>query len=190
MDDLVADWFTREILPHEAALVRFLRRVWPIADDIHDLRQEVYTHILEAAATSRPHSPKSFLFATTRHLLSDRARRSRIVSIDLMGDLDTLNVLVDEISPERQMGARQQLAQLSDAFNALSDKAREVIWMRKVEDLPQKVIARRLQMTRGAVEKQTSRGMRALADSLFGREVREARDLAHTGQKEEQRHGE
>src|SRR5687767_8924837 len=109
MDESLADWFTREILPHEAALVRFLRRVWPISGDIHDLRQEVYARVLEAAAQSRPHSPKSFLFTITRHLLTDRARRSRIVSIDLLGDLENLNVLVDEVSPERQASARQQL---------------------------------------------------------------------------------
>lgn len=190
MDESLADWFAREILPHEAALVRFLRRAWPLPDDIHDLRQEAYTRILEAAASTRPHSPKSFLFATARHLLADRARRSRIVSIDLLGDLDALNVLVDEVSPERATGARQQLGRLSDALNALSDKAREIVWMRKVEDLPQKEIARRLNMTRGAVEKQVSRGMRTLADSFFGRERSKLSEPTDEEWDEGQHHGE
>ena len=39
MDEHVDAWFAREILAHEEALVRYLQRCWPHADDIHDLRQ-------------------------------------------------------------------------------------------------------------------------------------------------------
>ena len=56
-------WFQREVLPHEAALLRYLRRTWRQQDEIHDLRQEIYARVYEAAAKSRPQSAKSFLFA-------------------------------------------------------------------------------------------------------------------------------
>lgn len=189
MDESLADWFAREILPHEAALLRFLRRAWPIADDIYDLRQEAYTRVVEAAARARPHSPKSFLFTTARHMLADRARRNRIVSIDLVGDLDALNVLVNELTPERHTSARQQLARLMRAFNTLSSKAREVVWMRKVEDMSQKDIASRLGISDSAVAKHVSRGVRALADATYGCEQDQVND-AEDGVSEEQDHGE
>src|SRR5690606_8203274 len=34
------DWFTHEILVHEAALQHFLARRWPHRDEVADLRQE------------------------------------------------------------------------------------------------------------------------------------------------------
>jgi hypothetical protein len=44
---------------HEAALVRYLTRVWPSRSEIHDLRQEAYVRVYEAAKESRLHAPKS-----------------------------------------------------------------------------------------------------------------------------------
>jgi DNA-directed RNA polymerase specialized sigma24 family protein len=41
-------WFIREILAHEAALMRFMRRVWPDQAEVEDLRQEVYVKVYEA----------------------------------------------------------------------------------------------------------------------------------------------
>src|SRR5262245_29432256 len=128
MGESLEDWFVRDVLCHEAALLRFFRRTWPnLADDVQDLCHETYLRVFEAAAAARPHSARSFLFATARHLMVDRVRRSRIVSMDLIEDLDALNLLVDEVSPERRLTARQQLQQLSVAFNGLPAKCREVV---------------------------------------------------------------
>src|SRR5687767_4284620 len=121
MDDSLEEWFATEILAHEAALMRYLRRVWPHAADIPDLRQDIYVRVYESARKSRPSLPRAFLFATTRNLLIDRIRRSRIVSIELTQDLESLHVVVDEISPEQVLNARQQLRRLSDALDSLSN---------------------------------------------------------------------
>ena len=50
-------WFATEILPHEAALMRYLRRAWSRAADIPDLRQEAYARVYESAAKSLPRNP-------------------------------------------------------------------------------------------------------------------------------------
>src|SRR5262245_35402231 len=110
------DWFTREILPHEAALLRYLRRICPNAADIQDIRHDAYVRILESGHRYRPIAPKSLLFQTARRLLIDRMRRNRIVPIDLREDLDGLNVLIDEVTPERRASIRQQLINVSAAF--------------------------------------------------------------------------
>lgn len=161
------DWFKREILVHEAALAGYLRRCWSHPDELHDLRQEIYVRVYEAAGKSRPSQPKSFLFATARHLMTDRLRRSRVVSIEAMGDFESLNVLVDEVSPERWCGGRQTLKQLADAFDRLPDRCREVLWLRRVEELPQKEVAMRLCISEKTVEKHIARAMRLLADHFY-----------------------
>lgn len=161
-------WFAREILVHEEALVHFLRRCWPHREEIHDLRQEVYVRVYEAAGKSVPTAPKSFLFATARHLMTDRLRRSRVVSIETVGDFESINVLIDEVSPERWCGGRQVLKRLADAFDRLPDRCREVIWLRRVEELPQKEVASRLGISEKTVEKHVAKGMRLLADHFHG----------------------
>lgn len=163
------DWFVREILVHERALALFLRRSWPHRDERHDLRQEIYARVYEAASRSRPTAPKAFLFATARHLMTDRLRRSRVVSIEPVGDFESSNVyLIDEVSPERWLGTRQALARLAEALDRLPDRCREVVWLRRVEELPQKGVAERLGISEKTVEKHLAKGMRLLADDLYG----------------------
>lgn len=164
MNDALDAWFVREVLAHEGALMRFLHRNWRDHDEVGDLRQEIYVRIYEAAGNRLPDSPKAFLFATARHLLADRVRRQRIVSITAVGDLEQLNVLKDEIGPDRWLGGRQTLQRLADAIDRLPDRCREVVWLRRVEDLPQKEIARRLGISEKTVEKHIAKGCRMMAN--------------------------
>lgn len=168
MDEGLNDWFVREVLPHEAALMRYLSKKWPWREDMHDLRQEIYVRVFEAAARSRPARPKPFLFSTARHLLVDRARRGRVVSIESMGDVQSLDVLADELTPDRQMHAREELRLLARAYRRLPARCREVVWLRRVAELPQKEVARRLGIGERTVETHLMRGMKVLADTLYG----------------------
>lgn len=180
-------WFVAEILLHEAALTRYLKRVWLNRAEIPDLRQEVYVRVYESAANARPNSPKAFLFATARNLLADRIRRERIVSIDYTQDLDALNVLVDEISPEHRLSARQELRRLADALDGLPDDCRNVIWLRRVKGLSQRETAQRLGIQEGTVESHLCRGIRALARAVFGIGATEAKQVGSAAR--ETRHG-
>lgn len=76
-----------------------------------------------------PGRPRAFLFTTARNLIFDRLRRERIVSIDYTQDIDFLNVLTDEVSPERRLSAREEMMCLSAALDGLSDACRTVIWL-------------------------------------------------------------
>jgi RNA polymerase sigma-70 factor (ECF subfamily) len=167
VNDSLDNWFIREILVHESALTRYLMRSWYRREEIHDLRQDIYMRVYEAAAKARPAMPKSFMFTTARHLMTDRLRRARVVSIDAVGDLDALNVLVDEISPERRLSARQELKHLTEAFDRLPDRCREVVWLRRVEELSQKEVALRMGIGEKTVEKQVAKGMRLIAEYFY-----------------------
>lgn len=168
MTDDLDQWFVNEILPHEAALVRYLRRTWGRADEVPDLRQETYLRVYEAAARSRPRSTKSYLFQTARNLMTDRIRRNRVVSIETMGQLGSLDVLVDELTAEHAASAHQQLQRLATAFETLPPRCREVMWLRRVDGLSQQEVADRLGISAKTVEKHIARGVRLLANALFG----------------------
>jgi RNA polymerase sigma-70 factor (ECF subfamily) len=181
-------WFAAEILPHEAALTRYVRRVWLNAADIADLRQDIYVRVYESAAQGRPQQPKHFLFAIARNLLSDRMRRSRIISIDYTQDLDSLNVLVDEISAEQRLSGQQELRRLVAALGRLSDRSRDAIWLRRIEGLTQREAAERLGLLETTLAGYLSRGLRALAESMFAEETPVPRDNS-SGSQTETEHG-
>jgi RNA polymerase sigma-70 factor (ECF subfamily) len=194
MTEKFETWFAREILVHEAALMRFISRAWLARNEVRDICHEIYVRVLEAAEQHRPSAPKSFLFATARNLLIDRARRHRIVSIDLLQDMDALNVLVDEVTPERAADSLQQLGRLAQCFEKLPARAREVVWLRKVEDMPQKRIAQRLNIAEGTVEAHLVRGVRLLAQLFYAdgsddKRSRHRRDARHEGTHRKDTHG-
>lgn len=178
MDEALDTWFKHEVVIHDAALTRYLRRHWPNLDDVHDLRQETYVRIYESAQVRIPPAPRPFIFKIARRLMIDRFRKQRIVAIDSMGDLDALNVLVvDEISPERDVAAHQELRQLAEALDNLPPKCREVVWMRRIDDLSQKEVAARLGLSEKTVEKHVMKGMKRLIDAVFGETDTEDRQM-------------
>ena len=181
VDKALNSWFACEILVHEAALVRYLKRIWPNHEEVPDLRQEIYVRVYEAARHARPTFPKSFLFSTARHLITDRVRRARVVSIEAAGDLQDSNVLIDDVSPERRVHAREELKQLSNAFGLLPPRCREVVWLRKVDGISQSEVAQRLNISTRTVEFQVQKGMRILAQALFGAGPEHAKSAARRG---------
>lgn len=159
-------WFAREILPLEAELVRYLRRIWRDREELYDLRQEIYVRVYEAAGKSRPHSPRSFLFSTAKHLVTDRVRRSRVLRIDAVGDLEALNLATEDTTPEHELHGRQQLMHLANALSALPPRCREVVWLRRVDELSQKEVASLMKISEKTVETQIMKGTRLLASAL------------------------
>lgn len=160
-------WFKREILPHETQLVRYLNRVWPNKDEIADLRQEAYARVYQAAAEARPTWPRAFLFTTARHLIVDWVRHERIVPITATGDIETLNVLRDDISTEQRVSASEELKRLARAMDRLPPKCREVMWLRRVEGLTQKEAAEVLGVTVKNIEQHVSKGVRLLVEYML-----------------------
>lgn len=164
-DELNA-WFVEQVLPLQGMLERFLRRNWRDMDEISDLRQEVYARVYDGCASKRPESAQAFLLTTARNLLIDRARRTQIVSIDTYADMDAIVTTLDELSPERHVAARSELKLLQLALNLLPARCREVIELRKIEGLSQREVATRMGITEDTVERQVSKGVRALASAL------------------------
>jgi len=161
-------WFIREVLPLEAALMRFLRRNWREEGDLADIRQDIYVRVYDAARHSIPRQAKPFVFNTARNLLIDRVRRSRVISIETVADLDLSNVSAEEVSPEGQVIARAELRRLEAALDDLPPRCREVVVMRKIEGISQREVALRLGIAEDTVEKHVAKGVRMLADMLLG----------------------
>lgn len=159
-------WFVDQVLPLEPVLERFLRRNWRDLNDIADLRQEVYARVYDKAQPNRLESVQAFVLTTARNLLIDLARREKVVSIDAYADIETIDAIADEIGLERIVMARSELRALQAALTLLPPRCREVVELRKIEGLSQREVAARMGITEDTVERQVSKGIRALANAL------------------------
>jgi len=164
----VRDWFVREVLPLEPALMQYLRRNWRRKDDIPDLRNDIYVQVFEAALQSIPDKPQQFVVTIARNLLIDRLRRERIVPMEAVADLDALHAALDAPSPENATIARDELRLLQTALERLPQRTREVIVMRRVEGLSRAEISVRLGISQETISAHVTDGVHALMDMLIG----------------------
>ncbi len=165
MDDRrarIVDWVGREILPHEADLRRWLSRGRIAPSDVDDVIQDAYCRLAALDDVEHITSPRAYLFQVARSLVLNRLRRARIVRIEAVAEFDTLNLVGDDPSPERIIGARRDLIRALEAIVELPERCRRIFEMRKIEGVPQKEIARRLGVTERVVENDVMKAIRCV----------------------------
>ena len=162
------EWFCREVLPLERALTSFIRHNWRVAEDVKDLRQDIYERALSGARAGIPTHTRSYLFTVARNHLINGAKRGQIVSFELVADMSSLELDFDNFGTERQLNAREELRRTQHGLDQLPPRCREVVWLRKVEGLSTRETAERLGVGVDTVEKQITQGMRALVDFMLG----------------------
>jgi RNA polymerase sigma factor (sigma-70 family) len=164
-------WFLREVLPLEAMLMQYLRHNWRDQSDIEDLVQDVYVRVFEAARKEIPEKAKPFVFTTARNLLVSRVRDRRVVPMEAALDVDALGIAIDTPSPDQNLMARDELRRLREAIDSLPPRYRDVVVMRRIEDLSRGEVAQRLGITEATVSAYLTEGMYALADIVYGEPI-------------------
>ena len=178
------DWFRREVLPLERSLARFVRRNWRVDDEVMDLVHDIYAQAYAGARSGLPINTRQYLFTVARNHLINRAKRARIVSFELVAELETIEHRTDLLDTERHLNAREALRQVQTGLEKLSPRVREIVWLRKVEGLNVQETAERLGIGKDAVNHQVMMGMKALADHMLGGTGRIVRRRAATSQEE------
>jgi RNA polymerase sigma-70 factor (ECF subfamily) len=167
-------WIGDEILPHERDVRSWLRRSSFRAMDPDDLIQEAYARIA-AAELGEVACGRAYFFRTVRNLALEQVRRSRIVQIDAMADIERLSIEDEEPSPERIAAGRVELARIAALIEELPRKCRQVFIMRKVQALSQKEIAARLNISENTVETHAVKGLRLILERIAGESATSAR---------------
>lgn len=167
-DDTLEQWFCGEVLPNEAALTQFIRRNWRAVDEVADLRHDIYEQVISGARRGLPDEVRAYLFTVARNHLINRAKRARIVSFELVADLEEVRHDADMLTAERHVLARDALRRTQEGIDQLSPRVRQIVLLRKVEGLNTRETAAHLGIGIDAVERQLSMGMKALADFMLG----------------------
>ncbi|MBL9190485.1 MAG: sigma-70 family RNA polymerase sigma factor [Opitutaceae bacterium] len=163
-----ARWFAHAVQPHDAALRAWLRAKFPALGDVDDVVQETFARVLQLRARDplRAHAVKPLLFTTARNLALDLLRRRQIVPMESFSEFDGECFADETPGIGEAVSRRQELALLAEAIQALPDRCRQVLTLRKIYGLPQKEIARQLGISEHTVEAQVGAGVRRCADYL------------------------
>ena len=160
--EALAEWVGREILPHERDLRVWLRRRMASAADVEDVVQECYCSLSQLTDIRHVQNPRAYLFTIAANLVRRQWRVARVVPIEAAFDDAVADLESDLPSPERIVTARQELGRVQAAMATLSDRARRIFVLRRIEGMPQKEIARTLGVTEAVVENEASRSLRTI----------------------------
>jgi RNA polymerase sigma-70 factor (ECF subfamily) len=167
--DIVA-WVGSHVLPHEAAVRAWLERWVGRHQDIDDVIQEAYCRLAELDDVTHIGSGRAYLFQTTRNIVLEQVRRSKVVRIDNVTDMGSLNI-VDEAPPmDRVVTGARELQRVAQLIERLPLKCRRVFILRRIHGVSQRDIARMFGITQNAVEKQAARGLKLIVKALEGDE--------------------
>lgn len=162
----IVAWVGREILPHEADVRAWLRRSLVSEVEVEDIIQEAYCRLLTLKGTAHIATPRAYFFTTARTVVVDHMRRSRVVRMETVTEIEALNVVLDDPSPERVAAGRRELERVRRLIAALPDRCRRVFELRKIEGLSQREIASALGVTETIVENDVVKGQRLILKAL------------------------
>ncbi len=144
----------------------WLRRAGSRPDEIDDMVQEAYCRLAALAGVEHIANGRAYFFQTVRNIAIEKIRRARIVRIDNLTEIDALNVVDSEPSPERVVAGRRELRRVQGLIEDLPPRCRDIFKLRRVHGMPQREIARLLGVSENVVEMQAMRGLRLILRAL------------------------
>ena len=151
----------KSYLQHETAIKKYLFRFFSRHQDVDDVAQEVFIKAFATEIRTEVRDPRRLLFRAAKHAALSELGKKANVTTDYLEDMGETPVLVDrnEADAEEKLDARRKLAALSMAIAELPPMCRKVFILRKVEGLPVKEVAARLNISVSAVEKHGAAGI-------------------------------
>lgn len=151
---------------HHKSLAAYVRSLVDSPPAAADIVQETWARAIPSIREGKVENPRAFLYRVARNLVNDGARERGKWFPWLAGEDAGATVADDAPSPERRALARDRLRVVLELVEDLPPRCREIFVMRKLDGLDQTEIADRLDITRGAVEKQLRHALLVLATRL------------------------
>ena len=167
-DPQLAQWFAAEVQPHEGALRGYLHGLLAPAD-VDDVVQETYARLLRAWERGPIESPRGLLFATARNAARDLHRRRATANTIPIAQIDAARVFDESTGVAEAVSRRQEESLLADAIASLPPRCREILLLRKFENLSHREIAARLGVSENTVDAQLTKALHRCAEFFIKR---------------------
>lgn len=151
------EWIEHNLLPNEPRVRAWLNKNRVTGAEADDLIQEMYARIGSMDNFEEIRNPLLYSIKVVQSILLNQVRRSRIISISTVADLDSYEFPSPEASPEDELTYRDEMKLVAKALATLPKRTREVLLLRRVEGLSQRETAERLAIAEKTVEKHLAR---------------------------------
>jgi RNA polymerase sigma-70 factor (ECF subfamily) len=162
----ITAWIARAVIPHEAAIRKWLARRWGHVIDVEDVIQEAYCRIASLASVDHIDNPGGYFHRTASAVVTDMMRRAGIINFTSMTQIEWSNVIDYEPSPDRVLETRQEFERMNGLLGTLSGICRKVIELRRVEGLSRKETAERLGVSENDVKNHLVRGLQKIMGAM------------------------
>jgi RNA polymerase sigma factor (sigma-70 family) len=136
---------------------------------VDDMTQEVMLRLHLRQKNKAPiENMEGYLFRVAANVMTDNARRDQVRHRSAHGELSELDHPVEELSPERVLQGREQIAIVAAALEELPARTRDVFILRRFEELSYAEIANGLDISVSAVEKHVAKAMQHLVRRTCG----------------------
>lgn len=146
-------------------LIRSVMKMSVAQQDVDDILQEAFIRVMDSDSKQKIKSPKGYLFVVSRNLVLKKLnQQSREIHTELD---DILHTEETEDQLEKQLYQKQKFERFNHLLNALPEKHRRAILLRKLYCLSHKEIASKMNVSISSVEKYIAQGLKQCKQSLF-----------------------
>lgn len=165
-DDVAARELTLRLAPGVLSLARRLLNDQTEAEDV---TQDAMMRLWKMAPDWRPGDAKisTWLYRVASNLFTDRLRRRRNISIDLIAEPKD-----NTPSADARLQSNERERALYDALDNLPERQKQAVVMRHIEGFANPEIAAILEISTEAVESLIARGKRTLASMLLDQKAK------------------
>jgi len=147
-----------------SSLLRFFQRRSRSTSDAEDLVQEVFVHLARHAGDEPIRHPERYVFRIATNVLRDGIRRGAVRHSGDHVPLQDVDAEGEAPSAERVYHGEKLLEQVLAVLDELTPKCRTTFLLQRFEGLSYSQIARRMGVSRSAIEKQMMHVIQVLSD--------------------------
>lgn len=147
-------------------LLSFFRKRTHNSSDTHDLVQQVFLQLAQSRQQGEIHNPDAYIFQTAANALRDHYRHLAVRNRYVTEMVSASDTNASELSSERIVLAREDLARLVAGMRDLPERTRDILILRCFEGLKNAEIAKLQHISTRSVEKHIAKGLAALSQIL------------------------
>ena len=162
-------WLCADVLPHQYAFLALARRLTGSTEVAKDIVQDVYAEVLAGTGWRQAIDPKAFVLRIVYCRSINWVNRQKIVPIHALPTYEGL--AHSDVGPDAfdRLSGREELEAVFEILEGMPMRCRQVIMMRRIEDLPPREIAKRLGIDLVTVRRHMARGVAILTERLAER---------------------
>jgi RNA polymerase sigma-70 factor (ECF subfamily) len=158
-------------MPHQAAFMSLAGRLTGDQEIAKDILHDVYAEILTGEGWRAAINPRAFVMRIVYCRSINWLKKRTVVPLSPLPSFETLLMADQEPDAFMALSDKEELEAVMAIIRRLPRQCRQVVTMRRIEELPPRVIATRMGITVRTVEKHLAKGLTFLAENLRDRKV-------------------